>query len=198
MCRSICVSDNLLVCPLCCNLFYGFGLNSMEYTFSRQYCAHRLRISILSLQLSVLKFFFSANTPFFEANPTYTVPTGFSSVPPVGPATPVVDTAISAPDSFSTPSAISSAHGILTSVYFSIVGRRTPSTLIFISFEYEQTPHSNTELEPDTLVIISDNRPPVQLSAVAIFRFPEISSLTSKSSIGCIFNIPLSVVIVLL
>ena len=63
------------------------------------------------------------------------VPTGFSSVPPPGPATPVVTTEASAPAALTAPSAISAAVCLETAPYFSRVSFFTPSSLCLASLE---------------------------------------------------------------
>ena len=55
-----------------------------------------------------------ASAPFGPETPTNTVPTGFSGVPPSGPATPVADTPQVEPLTLRAPSAISRAHWALT------------------------------------------------------------------------------------
>ena len=64
-----------------------------------------------------------------------TVPTGFSSVPPSGPAIPVIATAVSASKRRRTPSAIASATGSDTAPCCSISAASTPSSSTFASFE---------------------------------------------------------------
>ena len=64
-----------------------------------------------------------------------TVPTGFSSVPPSGPAIPVIATAVSASKRRSAPSAIASATGSDTAPWASISSGSTPSSSIFASLE---------------------------------------------------------------
>jgi hypothetical protein len=64
----------------------------------------------------------------------HTVPTGFSSVPPSGPAIPVIATAVSASKRFSAPSAIASATGSDTAPCSSISRGSTSSNSTFASF----------------------------------------------------------------
>ena len=66
------------------------------------------------------------NVPSGHAAATYTRPTGFCGVPPPGPATPVVETATSAPLRARRPSAISRAQASLTAPKASSVSGRTP------------------------------------------------------------------------
>jgi SHS family lactate transporter-like MFS transporter len=57
----------------------------------------------------------------------HTVPTGLSSLPPSGPATPLTATAMFAPLSLSAPSAISRTTGSLTAPYSTSVRFLTPN-----------------------------------------------------------------------
>ena len=116
--------------------------------------------------------------------------TGFSSVPPVGPAIPVVLAPMSASARFFTPSAICKAVSADTAPSVLSVSSLTPSTLCLILFAYEQTPQSNTSLAPLTAVILPESKPPVQLSAVASLRFFFLSFSTTIfcSSSGLIFS----------
>src|SRR3954454_19785526 len=72
-----------------------------------------------------------------------TYPTGFSSVPPSGPATPVVEHATSASNLLSAPSAIASATSGEAAPCASISVGSTPSSSALDSFEYETTPPAN-------------------------------------------------------
>ena len=65
----------------------------------------------------------------------YTVPTGFSSVPPSGPAMPVMPIPKSAPDTRRTPRAISAAVSDDTAPCASSVSWRTPSIFSLIPLE---------------------------------------------------------------
>jgi coenzyme Q-binding protein COQ10 len=67
--------------------------------------------------------------------PKCTSPTGFVAVPPPGPATPVTDTAISARECFSAPSAIARATSALTAPCSSIRSAGTPINSVFASLE---------------------------------------------------------------
>jgi hypothetical protein len=69
-----------------------------------------------------------------------TVPTGFSGVPPPGPAIPVIATAISAPKRCNAPAAIASATGSDTAPLASISAGSTPSSSALASLEYDTTP----------------------------------------------------------
>jgi hypothetical protein len=70
----------------------------------------------------------------------HTVPTGFSSVPPSGPAIPVIATAASAPKRSIAPAAIASATAPETAPCSSISAGSTPRSCCFASFEYATTP----------------------------------------------------------
>src|SRR4029453_11664827 len=74
--------------------------------------------------------------------PKHTVPTGFSAVPPSGPATPVVETTMSAPSARRAPAAISAAVCSLTAPCASRVAAPTSSRRRFASLEYATTPPS--------------------------------------------------------
>jgi TrmH family RNA methyltransferase len=60
--------------------------------------------------------------------PTYTRPTGFSGVPPVGPAMPVVETPTSTPRARRTPAAMAAATSALTAPWAMSISCGTPST----------------------------------------------------------------------
>src|SRR5690625_7087695 len=67
--------------------------------------------------------------------PIQTSPTGFSGVPPPGPAIPVVETPISLPNFFATPSAICNAVNLLTAPCFSSADGFTLRSFILTSFQ---------------------------------------------------------------
>src|SRR5271167_3565773 len=69
------------------------------------------------------------------ASPKWTRPTGFSALPPPGPATPVIDTARSIGARASAPSAIAVAVSALTAPCAAITSGGTPSNSDFASFE---------------------------------------------------------------
>ena len=69
-----------------------------------------------------------------------TVPTGFSAVPPSGPAMPLTAMPQVAPVRARTPSAISSTVGSLTAPCDSSVSASTSSRSRLSAFEYEMTP----------------------------------------------------------
>ena len=108
--------------------------------------------------------------PNLSATPKQTVPTGFSAVPPPGPAIPVTDTAMSAPVTRRAPSAIMAAHSSETAPCFWITSAETPSTFILTSLEYETMPPSSTSEQPGMSPIRDAIIPAVQLSAVATVR----------------------------
>jgi SHS family lactate transporter-like MFS transporter len=68
-----------------------------------------------------------------------TVPTGLSSVPPPGPAIPVIAIAVSAAKRLNAPSAIASATGSDTAPFAAIRSGSTPSSSVFASFAYATT-----------------------------------------------------------
>ena len=68
-----------------------------------------------------------------------TVPTGLLSLAP-GPATPVTDNPISAPEVLRIPSAIARATSALTAPYFWIKVDETCKRLFFVSLLYATTP----------------------------------------------------------
>src|SRR5262249_18550368 len=73
--------------------------------------------------------------PFFLAHAKHTIPTGFSGVPPAGPATPVTAIASCARLRFKAPEAISLAVCSLTAPWRDRVDPRTPSSSFFEAFE---------------------------------------------------------------
>ena len=73
--------------------------------------------------------------PYGPAAWKYTSPTGFSGELPPGPATPVTDTATSAPSALRTPSAIAAAVSAETAPWPSSVSAGTPSSSRLTSFE---------------------------------------------------------------
>ena len=75
----------------------------------------------------------STVTPCLSAQATYTSPTGFSFVPPPGPAMPVVATAISAPLYIRGPLATSKAVCSLTAPNTASVSGFTPQYFTFAS-----------------------------------------------------------------
>ena len=74
--------------------------------------------------------------PSADASATATVPTGFSAVPPVGPAIPVMPTPRSAPARYRMPSAIARATGSLTAPWAARTASGTPKSDVFASFAY--------------------------------------------------------------
>ncbi len=71
--------------------------------------------------------------PAASATQTHTVPTGFSSEPPPGPATPVIATPIDVPSARRTPSAIASATSWETAPTRSISSAGTPASAVLAS-----------------------------------------------------------------
>ena len=96
------------------------------------------------------------------------MPTGFASLPPVGPAIPVILTATSAPLISDAPLTIASATCDDTAPYCSNNSKGTPSCETFNSFVYVTQPPRNHPLAPATSEIKLESKPPVQDSAVAI------------------------------
>ena len=113
----------------------------------------------------------------------HTVPTGFSTVPPPGPAIPDVATAQSAPVSTETPCTICITTCSLTAPYLSRVSLSTPSTFVLTSLWYATTPPSIIDEHPGTEVIAAATEPPVQLSAVAMDNPRFCRSDTSSTAI---------------
>src|SRR6185503_17184058 len=97
----------------------------------------------------------------------YTSPTGFSSVPPSGPATPVTATPTSTASRSLTPVAIASATSAETAPCASIRAAGTPSSAVLTSFPYATIAPAKTSLEPGTSVRRAATSPPVHDSAVA-------------------------------
>jgi hypothetical protein len=105
------------------------------------------------------------------AHAKHTSPTGFSGVPPAGPATPVTATATSAPLRAKAPAAISRAVASLAAPSAASVSGRTPSISTLAALEYVMKPRSNHAELPATSVIAPAMSPPVQDSAVAMVHF---------------------------
>src|ERR1044072_5331964 len=118
-----------------------------------------------------------------SASAMKTVPTGFSSVPPPGPAIPVIDNPKSVPMRLRTPSAIASATGALTApCSINNIGS-TSNSFVFTSFAYAITPPIKYFDDPGTSVTRCASRPPVQLSATASVYPPKESFNPTTSSI---------------
>lgn len=102
-----------------------------------------VNLSILTVRLDEERNIadLTAMLPFFSlyATAIHTVPTGFSGVPPSGPAIPVVAKEKSLPVRFRTPVAIASAHSRLTAPWVSIIFAGTPNTPVFTELAYEVT-----------------------------------------------------------
>ena len=73
--------------------------------------------------------------PLLSAHPIQIVPTGLCSLPPLGPAMPVIDRPYVVPVAFTAPSAIAIAVSSLTAPYFSMVERETFSRFSFKALE---------------------------------------------------------------
>src|SRR5262245_16836306 len=114
----------------------------------------------------------------------YTRPTGFSSLPPPGPAIPVTASAISARRRSRAPAAIASAVSAETAPCRCRVSSGTPSCADLTLSAYETTDPTNTSLDPGTEVRRSATIPPVQDSAVASFRPRSRQRSRTSSSIG--------------
>jgi len=76
-----------------------------------------------------------AGSPPFSARAKTTVPTGFFSLPPPGPAIPVIATTVSAPESSSAPCAMLHATAIDTEPKVSSTSVETLSSPSLTSFE---------------------------------------------------------------
>src|ERR671920_2058331 len=130
----------------------------------------------------------SATVPSASEIPTKTSPTGFSSVPPSGPATPVTESPWSVPAVFLTPSAIAFANGSETAPCWTSSSCGTPSRRSLASLEYVTRPSVKNAEEPALSVRRLARRPPVQLSASAkvsprpVRSFPMALSRVSSSS----------------
>src|SRR5881409_1705924 len=85
--------------------------------------------------LSPGKFRCTTSVPRAPAKAWNTRPTGFSALPPVGPATPVMPMPNVAPQRSRIPSASAIATSRLTAPCFSINSVGTPANLVFSSFE---------------------------------------------------------------
>jgi len=104
------------------------------------------------------------------ANAIHTVPTGFSSDPPSGPATPVVEIARSVPSRLRAPRAIATATSSLTAPTRASVSSGTSSRAVFTSLAYATMLPRKTFEAPGTATISSATAPPVNDSAVPIVQ----------------------------
>src|SRR5262250_1384960 len=82
------------------------------------------------------------STPSGVAQPMYTVPTGFSALPPSGPAMPVTARPHAEPEMRHTPSAMARATGSLTAPWARRRCSGTPRSSSLARFEYTMTPRS--------------------------------------------------------
>src|SRR5438876_1028038 len=96
---------------------------------------------------------------------SHTVPTGFSGVPPPGPAIPVTAMVQSAENSRCAPSAIARTVASETAPYASRVSSGTLSAAVLITSAYATTPPMKVSDAPGMLVIRSPIIPPVHDSA---------------------------------
>src|SRR5712692_474558 len=113
-----------------------------------------------------------------------TRPTGFSSLPPPGPAMPVTATATSAPSRSRAPAAIAAAVSAETAPWRSSTGGGTPSSRALTSSAYATTAPTKASLEPGTEVSRSATMPPVHDSAVPSVSPRARQSSSTSSSIG--------------
>ena len=125
----------------------------------------------------------SIRDPPRSATETQTSPTGFSSVPPSGPATPVMPTPRSAPSRAIAPSASARATSSETAPWASISAGSTPARSVFALFAYATSPPRTYAEAPGMSVSRAATRPPVQDSAVATVRAgARVSSAATCSS----------------
>ena len=111
-------------------------------------------------------------------------PFGLLSVPPPGPAMPVVDKAKSAPETRRAPSAMAAATGSLTAPCTASRSAGTPSASSFVWLAYVTKPAGKISDAPGTSVMRPANDPPVQDSAVARVSFFSRSRPTTAASSG--------------
>src|SRR5207342_96912 len=107
-----------------------------------------------------------ASLPPRVATWKWTRPTGLSSVPPPGPATPVTAIPTSTPSRDRIPSAIAAATSAETAPCSAINSSATPSWPTLTSSAYAITEPAKTSLDPGTSVRRAATSPPVHDSAV--------------------------------
>ena len=107
---------------------------------------------------------------------SHTRPTGFSSLPPPGPAIPVIPTPTSAPSATRAPEASASATSDETAPNDAISPGSTPAKATFAAFEYTTSPPSITSEDPGSSVSRPASSPPVHDSATAIVSPADDSS----------------------
>src|SRR3954447_6480522 len=96
-----------------------------------------------------------------------TVPTGFSGVPPPGPAIPVTPIPTSAPKRDRAPSASAAATCVLTAPYVASISDGTPTSASLAELAYDATPPSTHAEDPARSVSRATSSPLVHDSAVA-------------------------------
>ena len=112
-----------------------------------------------------------------------TVPTGFASEPPPGPAMPVMPIPKSAPSRDRAPADSAVATSGETAPCASISAAGTPANAVLASLEYTTSPPSTYAEEPARSVSRPAISPPVQDSAVAIVG-PASSRATTSSIVA--------------
>src|SRR5918995_1888142 len=127
----------------------------------------RSRMSALSPGSSTVRVI---ERPSVSCTLQQTVPTGFSSLPPSGPAMPVTATAVSAPNRFSAPAAMASATGSDTAPCSLISRGSTWSSSTFASLAYATPPPATYADDPGRSVSRAASSPAVHDSAVASRR----------------------------
>ena len=113
-----------------------------------------------------------------------TVPTGFSSEAPSGPAIPLTAIETSAPLTRIAPAAISRTVASLTAPCSSSVRRETPTSRTLASFEYVTYPQSNQRELPAASVKTLAIHPPVHDSAVTRRYFPARAQRATRATIS--------------
>lgn len=103
-------------------------------------------------------------------SPNHTVPTGFSGLPPVGPAIPVTERTKGAGVVADNPWTMAKAVWPETAPHWASVEAETPRNRCFASLEYVTKPPQNTSEAPATLVSRWATSPPVHDSATATVR----------------------------
>ncbi len=139
----------------------------------------KIEALVLMFVLSPLNLLNSVMVVPLWQSAKHIVPTGFSSLPPSGPAIPVTANVTSALLLFDSPSAISRAHSMLTAPKFFKVSEPTPRSHIFESFEYVTKLSCNTADTPGQSTRAEEINPPVHDSAPVIISFFSISFFTT-------------------
>ena len=122
-------------------------------------------------------------SPSRELTEKHTIPTGFSSVPPPGPAMPVIPIPRSAPKRAEAPSASASATSVETAPKRSISSASTPTCcdLGLVRVGHDRHRGSTPRSRPRS-VSRADSSPPVHDSATATVR-PASSPITCSSTV---------------